>query len=285
MKIASTTCVNCGAPLAQVLDRCFTCGFDVGFPNVREATSPAETASLEARYQVAVSLADARGAKDNHLAFERVLATSGVVVNCTLAYLKDFVTDPKMLYANYHQLVQGSVRKPALAERDQERTVVDSILFRSYASSIRFGALSLNDRGLTSYGSYALRLKPIAISHRASVLEENSFTFVERFKLGAKTPIPNGHRSDWESRGMLAIAKLGTSLDVKIQTGGFAKLLLLSHGDYATDQFMEVHIYGPFDFGAVECVSGPKPKKPLEIAIWEAVKEDAKAAGKRVDEW
>jgi hypothetical protein len=285
MKIASTTCANCSASLAQVFDRCLTCGFDAGAPNVRDATTGAEASALEARYSEAVLRAEARGANDNRLAFERALGNSGVVVNCTLPYLRDFVTDPKMLYANYHQLVQGEVRKAALSERDQQRTVVDSILFRSYARFIRFGALSLSDRGLTSYGPYTLGLKTITVAHRSSVLEENAFVFVERHKLGAKTPIPSGYRSDWEHRSMLAVAKLEPYLDVGIQIAGFAKLLLQSEGDYATDKFMEVHIFGPFDFGAIESVSGPMPKKAMDIAIWESVKEEMIAAGKRVDEW
>jgi hypothetical protein len=102
---------------------------------------------------------------------------------------------------------------------------------------------------------------------------------VEHHSLGAKTPIPPGFRSDWTNRSRLAVAKLEASLDVGIQKQGFAKLLLCSTGDYKTDEFMEVHIFGTFDFNAVECISGPLPKKAMDIAIWEAVKEDATLAG------
>ena len=238
------------------------------------------------RYSDAVNAAKSRGAGTTLLAFEKVMASSGAVVNCTLPFLRDFATQGKTLYANYHKGVHAGVRKIALQENDQQRTVVDAIMFGSYASSISFAALSLNDRGVESYGEYALKLRTITIADRATILEENSFDFVDHKKLGPKTSIPLGCRSDWDDRGRLAVAKLEPSLDTgPIQSGGFKRLLLSSEGNFKTDHFMEVHIFGTFDFNAVEAISGPVPKRGMDQAIWEAVKEEAKSAGKRVDEW
>ena len=146
MTIATDKCLICSEPIDQTSDRCLTCGTDIGAPNVRSANSVPEVNGLQTRYDDAVFRATARGAGDSLLAFQKALARTGAVINCNLSFLKDFVTESKTLYANYHAAVQGGVRKVALPDRDQERTVVDSILFRSYAPSIRMAALSLTNR-------------------------------------------------------------------------------------------------------------------------------------------
>jgi len=285
MTVSAERCFVCDETVESASDRCLTCGADVGAPNVRAATTSAEINALQARYDDAIHRAKARGAGDTLSAFEKALASSSAVVNCSLYFLREFVSKSNELYANYHRTVQSGVRKAAGPDRDQERTVVDAILFRSYASSICCAALSLNGQGLLSYGPYALRLRNIAVANRSSVLEENSFDFVDRHKLGAKTPIPMGYRSDWASRGKLAVAKLADLIDVGPQKGGFSQLLLKSNGDRSEDQFMEVHIFGTFDFSAVECITGPVPKKAIDAAVWDSVKEIVVALGKRVEEY
>ena len=142
MTSALARCPDCDASIEVALDRCLTCAADIGAPNVREATSAAETSALDERYRAAVSRAISRGAQVNLVAFERALERSGVVVNCTLPFLRNFLTESKTLYVNYHRTVQAGARKTALPEHDQERTVVDAIMFRSYASSICFRNLT-----------------------------------------------------------------------------------------------------------------------------------------------
>jgi hypothetical protein len=237
------------------------------------------------RYGDAVSRATVRGAGSTLTAFEAALrTTSAAVINCNLSFLKDFVTRSNSLYSTYHLSVQAQMRKPASMQHDQERAVVDAIMFRGFAPSIRFAALSLNNMGPISYGPYAITLKEIAVSHRSSLLEENSYKFVEHHGLGSKTLVPAGYRGSWSERTQLAVAKLGDRIDVGPQVGGFAKLLLTSNGNYDDDDFIEVHIFGPFDFGAVEQVTGPVPKKGPERAIWSVVKDAVIKAGKKVNE-
>ena len=225
-------CAVCGETNDHISDRCLTCGADIGAPNVRLARSAVERSALRVRYDDAVYRAQARGALDVLRLFERELASSGAVVNCSLSFLKDFVTQPKTLFANYHQTVQAGVRKAALPERDQERTVVDAIMFGSFASAVRFAALSLNNRGVESYGPYSLRLRDIAVANRSSLLEENSFDFVRRHSLGPRVAAPQGFRSDWNLRSELAVAKLGDLLGSDTRTSRFAQILLRSEGKF-----------------------------------------------------
>ena len=104
-----------------------------------------------------------------------------------------------------------------------------------------------------------MKLRDVAISHRSTVLEENSFSFVEHHGLGPKSSFPPGFRSDWTRRNLLAVAKLADLIDVGPQRGGF-QLLLQCSGKFETDQFMEVHILVPLISVQLNVSLGPFPK-------------------------
>ena len=53
------------------------------------------------------------------------------------------------------------------------RVFADDALFPGYKEQIRFAALSLDGKGLSSYGECTLILRDHMIAHRASVLEGN----------------------------------------------------------------------------------------------------------------
>jgi len=63
---------------------------------------------------------------------------------------------------------------------DARRRSVESILFGSYGEEIRYAALSLGGLGLVSYGPITMVMSEPAIAQRASLLEYNSFQFVEQ---------------------------------------------------------------------------------------------------------
>lgn len=57
---------------------------------------------------------------------------------------------------------------------------------------------------------------------------------------------------------------------------------MTSTGNRATDQFIEVHIYGTFNLNAVSSVSGTLvPKRPDDRAVVAVVKELLDRQGKR----
>ena len=51
-------------------------------------------------------------------------------------------------------------------------------------------------------------------------------------------------------------AKLADFIGPETTTSEYARILLSSSGDRATDQFVEVHIYGGFNLSAVSTVCG-----------------------------
>lgn len=254
----------------------------MGYPNVRAAAEPTQTNALNQRYENAVKWAGSGGAIDNLTAFEDAVSRSSAVVNVDLFFLKEFITDTRALYTTYQLAVGAQTRQAAEDERDRHRSAVDAILFGSYASQIRFAALSLDGRGLKSYGAYAMILRDVAVWKRSTVLEENSFAFVKRHELKPGDSAPAGYRAIWQDRKKLAIAKLGALIKSDTSGDKFASLLLYSDGvDRTKDEFIEVQIFGPFNSEAIEAVCGSSScKRSVDTSIAVIVKEMTTNGGK-----
>jgi hypothetical protein len=208
------------------------------------------------------------------------------VVSCGLYDLRRLATEENVLYTNYYLGVRGEVRRAAELENDRQRRTVDALLFGAYAEQIRFAALSLDGIGLKSYGkdglSYGLGLREVAIAKRASLLEENEYDFAKRHSLHAASGLPAGYRSAWENRHELAVAKLADLIWPETSPAEYAGILLRSKGDRATDQFVEVHIFGTFNISAVSSVSGTSnPKRSDDRAVVAVVRELLETQGKQ----
>src|SRR5258706_3796876 len=171
-------CIVCGSDIPETEEKCLTCGFHAGPPNVRAAQKEDEVRSLDARYNAALDRADAGGYLSILRRFEDAVKQSCAVINGDLRLLFLFVTSEKTLYANYEGGVAGRLRKPAALHDDLARRGIGGFLFGGYASDIIYAALSLDGSRPTSYGPYAIKLPAIAVRSRAAVLESNSFDFL-----------------------------------------------------------------------------------------------------------
>ncbi|MDQ1592405.1 MAG: hypothetical protein QOG71_3032 [Pyrinomonadaceae bacterium] len=249
-------CKICGSTVPDSEAVCLTCGTPAGTPNVRSADRPEELQALEERYRAAYETAR----DGNYLSileeFDKALKQTHAVINVDVEFLHFFTRNARNLYTTYERAVEGQMRKPALLEFDQKRRAVGGGLFGSYAREISYAALSLDGSGPQSYGSYAMKLRDIAIRNRATVLENNSYDFVQKNDLKPGKNPPLGYVASWDNRHKLAVAKLGEFLTPTTTVDDFPKLLLSSAGSRATDEFIEVLIYGTFDFNAIESVKG-----------------------------
>ena len=249
-------CIVCGSDIPDTEEKCLTCGFHAGPPNVRAAERDDEVRALDARYNAAIDRANANGYLPILRRFDDVVKQSCAVINGDLRFLYLFVTSEKTLYANYEGGVAGRLRKPAALHDDLARRGIGGSLFGGYASDIIYAALSLDGSGPTSYGAYAIRLRDIAVRSRATVLENNSFDFLKKHKVAPGDRPPPGYVAPWEGRNKLAVAKLADYITPQTGDAEFPQLLLASTGNRATDEFIEVHICGTFDLNAIESVKG-----------------------------
>ncbi len=115
------------------------------------------------------------------------------------------VSDNAGQYVNYEALVGSNARSAAAFANDAQRAVVAGALFGSYGCEIRYGVLSLSDRGLATDGDVYCKLKRLAVEERTSFLEVNSYDFVQKFGCNNHPP---GYRADWGNRSKLVAVKL-----------------------------------------------------------------------------
>lgn len=275
-------CSACSADVSQYLGQnCPTCGAYLGPPNVREVSRPEEVEALEVRYKDVLEEGEARGAHASLKCFDADMQQTQAVINMGLDKLNNFITNSKALYSSYVLQVRGQMRKPADPQDDRDRRTIESMIFGSYGEEIRYAALSLDGRGVSSYGDYILILREVAVEKRATLLEENSYHFVEHHDMRPRQPVPRGYRSTWQNRHKLAVAKLGSHIGVGTVSDEHASLLLFSEGNRVTDGFIEVHLYGAFDMGTVAAVRGRSvTRNRRELAKLAVVKEILREAGK-----
>lgn len=260
-------CPRCGSNISDSAEKCDTCGYYAGSPNVRVASSDEETNALNTRYAEAVERAKANDSYPQLLMLEEAAKKSCVVVNADLDFLHFFVTNPKSLYSTYSLATKGQIRKPASRSDEEDRLSIESKLFGGYGGEIRYGALSLDGSGLKSYGAFTLKLRDVAIADRTTLLEVNSFDFVERYGIRPRVKLPSGYRATWEDRHRLVVAKLADRISPGTSGSEFSTMLLRGEGDRATDDFIEAHIFGAFDINAVESVSGNSSTGPKDVRV------------------
>jgi hypothetical protein len=202
------------------------------------------------------------------------------VINCNLPFVFYFLTEESNLYATYYKQITAGTRTPATPPHDRERHVVDAMLYGHYADEIRFAALSLDGRGLMSYGPVSIVLKEVAIATRSTVLEENSFTYVRRHNLTAGTTPPLGYMAIWDQRDLLAVAKIEPLVKASTPRSAFGQLVLKSvAGKPRDDEFMEVHIWGTFDVRAVDRILAPRRGRGQDRRLIPIVREAAARNG------
>jgi hypothetical protein len=266
-------CPQCGASIGWASERCVSCGRDIGFPNVRAASAPTEVDALEQRFKQSEAKAQESNLSPEFCDLLDLAArSSGVVVSMPAEAALNLVTNESSQYASYEGLVGSEARAPAAFANDSHRQVVAGALFGVYGTEIRYGALSLGARGLATYGDLYCRLKQIAVQERTSFLECNSYDFLKRF--GTENH-PPGYRSDWRNRGKLIVVKLQQSglLRSGYQSEDWERSLLISDGkNRLRDEFIEAHIFGPFNVYSIEQIVPAEPirkgkEKLVELVV------------------
>jgi len=180
----------------------------------------------------------------------------------------------RQLYGTYYQLIEAGLRLPDGDEWDVLRELADTVLFPKYKQEMRFGALSLDGRGLPNYGECSIVLREEMIADRTSVFEENSALFVERhnIKISRKPNLPKGYRATWPDRAKLGVAKLYGRIDSTTTPDKYSRILLRAGATSERDDFIEVHIFGPMTVLTMEQVIVIAPQASKRTTITRAIK-------------
>ena len=177
-------------------------------------------------------------------ALDDMISASRPTINMPAEVCDDLLRGTK--YRNYNQRVENNERTPATELNHSTRISVGAKLFPAYDENIVYAALSPNDKGIANYGPVAVRweVTPIYLEPRISLLEENSYGFFTRHKLGEMTStVPDGYRAVWEDRAELAIAKLSDRLSSAITRDELVALVLKGAQSLSEDEFIEIHIF------------------------------------------
>jgi hypothetical protein len=238
----SPDCPVCGRAPQYWEVTCSRCSNFLGFPNRRAAEG--ERVELSRRYDAARAEAVTRGLSSLVETLEAVAHHSLPVISMGFEVCDDILRPDK--YRNYHQRVDSGERNPAAAENHADREIVGARLFPNYHHHIQYAALSPDGSGLPTYGAVAVRWRVTStyLGRRASLLEDNSYTFFEHNHLGELgATIPSGYRAVWEDRVQLVVAKVAERLTIAMEESSLSRLLLRPTADKKNDEFVEVAIY------------------------------------------
>jgi hypothetical protein len=228
---------------------------------VRAAGHSDEVTALGRRCDDARHGADVRGCAAIADAFLLAAAGSRAVIARPLGEVERLARNDHEVFSTYYKQVEAEMRLPD--EWDPIRRIAEEALFPGYKEDIRFAALTLDDRGLASYGGCFFTLRASLIAHRTSVFEENNVLFMKErdLKLSEMLDLPRGYRATWYDRGKLCLAKLGDALQPSTTSADFPGLLLRQGATTADDDFVEVHVWGPITIRTIEKIVLVSPEK------------------------
>ncbi len=274
-------CPTCGTEVRAHERDCRGCDSFCGYPNVRKAEEAEELKELEGRYQTARAAALGRDREPVFLAYETALADSVAVVCRSLDDVKALLSSESAVYISFYRQRSSGGRRAEDTPIETQREATDVRVFPSYHQEIGFAALSLDGKGVLSYGRCSLVLKSIAIARRATVFWENTVEFCNRVCPEQMKPIPPGFRATWPMRVKLAAAKAEPELDRQTTHEEFSRILLDG------DLFVEVHIYGPLNRHSFDRLLIPKPAGKADRAMVSGIKDVIRkdGLGIRVEEY
>jgi hypothetical protein len=221
-------------------------------PPARAASADDEKTAIRRNFSEALlKLED----KEKLLLFEKIITEkSFAVISVFYGNFNQIMQSDKIIYQTYANQRAAEGRTIASPEDDKWRRGVDAVMYGEHGENIVTAALSLNFKGLPSYGDVYVKLDTSCIAYRSAVLIMNSYDFVDKYNMTPKAnKRPLGFLSTWDDRGLLAAFKHAETIArEEINETDFEEIILQSDGDRRLDIFLEVHFYGGFNRQAIE---------------------------------
>lgn len=265
MSLMSSPCSYCSFEVPISSDRCPHCARPSLFPNVTLASAQAQVDALERRLSSVTATLTGRLEVVLKEFIDEVNSRSEAVIARPASEVLRLASNDRELYASFYGLIDADNRLPTDGYWDSVREIVDSKFFPYFKEHMRFGALTLDGKGLSNYGDCFVLLRADMIGHRSTVFEENTIVFCQKNSVGLLIDIPAGHAAIWEKRGQLAGVKLHQRLQDGMRPQDFKPLLLSSGKSSSDDNFIEVHVYGSISIHSVSSVSVDRRKSSVKI--------------------
>lgn len=279
------TCEFCNYDFPESCNSCPHCARPGLFPNVKAAEKDEESNALTQRYDGAMQKANTKGTTAIAQQFEQEVAQSQASIARPMGEIDRLTSSDRELYATYYQLINAVVRLPGGDDWARYRVLADESIFPDYKEKVRFAALTLNGRGVESYGKNFMVLREEMIAHRTSVFEENTVVWMKRQNrpFTELINLPKGYRATWAERGRLAVAKLGEKLQTTTTSGEFPSLLLQNGATSPDDDFIEAHIYGDLSIHSVKALIVEAPARKAQKHIKQKLEDKLKEIGAIVE--
>ncbi|MCC7505685.1 MAG: hypothetical protein IT259_10305 [Saprospiraceae bacterium] len=245
MNLSSLNCPVCDTANQRNADQCISCGSSLGFVNVNLFSDAYFQDGLTQRYQVESAACAAKGLGSVVLQFETMLADNGrALINMSSDLLFKLVNE-NQAYLPYQTAVEQGKRDKSAFANDRDRCLVESAFYGIDGGKLVYAALSLDEKGLTTYGDVVVLLRTPTIEKRTTVFETNTYFLFDRLVDAGwrvRKTIPAGHAGTWNERAKVAVIKHGIQVEPHFQHDEFAALILKSGVDRTDDEFIELHI-------------------------------------------
>ena len=147
------TCEVCALEVQPHERFCVGCQTHCGFPNVRAAEQDEERQSLAGRVADAEALAAANGTSELLEKLRTAVGNSRAARARSLDEVYGLVKGDNKLIGTFHDLKGAGLLRPSATAIEAARQSAEPLVLLNYQEKIQFAALTLDDRGLLSYGN------------------------------------------------------------------------------------------------------------------------------------
>lgn len=249
------TCSHCKHDMGIERTSCPHCAKPLLFPNVDLAEDPSEKAKLEKRLEFVRKAAEGTNCTERLTAFSDACKSTKAIWACSVDRLHRQLTSGFELFQNFNEMdrLRNKIWEVEGLDWDTLRPRAETLLFGSdsHNGTVLYACLSLDQRGLSHYGSCYVTLSDHMIAHRSSCFEGN--TAVVYAKSGDFT---TQLRCGYTNRHEICEAAFGRM--IKAETADDVFSLLIKRDDEESelrDEFIEVHVFGSMTSKTLESVA------------------------------
>lgn len=249
------TCAECGVDFPLDRTTCPHCARPSLFPNVAMANQANETRKLDDRYQAALVDADQRGCRANVDQFSDDCRKASAVMRCDLQRLHRQIASGSDIFAPYYDLERLRLRMSTSDgfnfEKLRPQAEIELLGNAKHIEQIHYACLSLDDKGLDSYGDCIIKLAEPMIAHRTSCFEGNTAVIY-----AVEHDFEQRLRSGWGNRHIICTAVMANRINSATTRTDFPGILAAPDPNKRAenDVFIEIHVFGDMTAHTFESV-------------------------------